>query len=101
MVPLHALPPIPETSIGTSNIVPAYERARGSTRLKPERQNRSPEYEDLESIVVLLPVKFQSGFCCTMPIVVVRMQVLAGRRDRCMPQVVPHVSQIDLRIHHV
>jgi hypothetical protein len=83
------------------NIVPAYERARGSTSLQPERQSRSPAYEDLGSIVVLLPVKSRSGLCCTMPIIVIRMQVLAGRRDRFMPQIVPHVSQVNLTVHHV
>jgi hypothetical protein len=31
-----------------------------------------------------LPVEPQSGFCCTMPIVVVRMEVLARGRNRFM-----------------
>src|SRR5476649_2764582 len=54
----------------------------------------------LGSIVISLPVKSQAGLCCTMTIVVVPMQVLTSRRDRFMAQVVPHVSQIDLAIHH-
>ena len=54
----------------------------------------------LGSIVILLPVKFHSGLCCTMTLVVVRVQVLAGRRERFMSQVVPHVSRIDLVVHH-
>jgi hypothetical protein len=57
--------------------------------------------QDLGAIVILLPVESQSGLGCTMPIIVVRMQVLAGRRDRCVPQVVPHVSQVHLPVHHV
>jgi hypothetical protein len=47
-----------------------------------------------------LPVESKPGFSCPMSIIVVRVQVLAGRRDRFMPQVVPQVSQIDLAIHH-
>ena len=39
-----------------------------------------------------LPVEPQPGFCRTMPIVVVRLQILVGRRDRVMPQVISHVS---------
>src|SRR5258707_567056 len=38
-----------------------------------------PPYADLGSIVNSLPVESQSGLRGTMPIVVVRMQVLAGR----------------------
>jgi hypothetical protein len=64
--------------------------------LHPERQSLSSAYSDLESTVKLLPIESQTGPCCTMPIVVVRVQVLAGGRDRFMSQVVPHVSQIDL-----
>ena len=35
-----------------------------------------------------------------MPIVVVRMQVLARGRDRFVPQLVTHVSQVNLSVHH-
>jgi DNA polymerase/3'-5' exonuclease PolX len=38
-----------------------------------------PAYVELESTVKLLPIESQSGLRGTMPIVVVRMQVLAGR----------------------
>jgi hypothetical protein len=47
------------------------------------------------------PVQLQALLGGAMPRVVVRMQVLTGRRDRCVTQVVPHVSQINLAIHHV
>jgi len=48
----------------------------------------------------LIPIESQPSLCCAMSIIVVRMQVLAGGRNRFMPQIVPHVSQIDLAIHH-
>jgi hypothetical protein len=36
-----------------------------------------------------------------MPIIFVSMQVLTGRRDRFVPQIVSRVSQVNLPVHHV
>jgi len=36
-----------------------------------------------------------------MPVIVIGVQILTGGRDRGVPEVIAHVSQIDLPIHHV
>src|SRR5471032_3606383 len=83
-----------DVGLYVGNTVLAYERARRSKSSHAERQSRSSAYVDLKSTVISLPVESQSGFGCTMSIVVVRMQVLASGRDRFVPQVVTHVSQV-------
>jgi hypothetical protein len=75
----------------------------GSMRFHQWRPNR--QTDDMQATrrrnSHSLPIKSQPGLRGTMPIIVVRMQVLAGRRDRFMPQVVPHVSEVKLPVHHV
>jgi hypothetical protein len=48
-----------------------------------------------------LPIQFVPAFRGLMPIVVLGVQVPAGGRDRLMAEVVAHVTQINLLVHHV